>query len=217
MDNKSEIDKRVAQELKNNTDFIYQTNQALQNLRFDFSALETELHQQLAIYDSHLRMLSRKCEGTDAMCEVKMHKCYETLEEYRTQGKDTLTKVEKFIADAKMEFAKRSVRDQDMALIVSEHQAINNRCDRISASVASESNHVFSKLRSELAQLRQTIEDRPSEIPALRKEFVDKSEVFNKNYDGMKDEVASLKYSVFLMQKHIEDLYSIIEKLKAGK
>lgn len=214
---KSEVDQRVAQELKNNQDFIYETNQKLQSLSEGIIALALqhekikgksesdlkELHIAFenfreTILDSYKGMLQRLGESeqkvseiTKAFCklETTLKASYITRDDF----KSIVETLENKISAIEFDFKEN-------------HDYFNFCLDRIKG-------HFSNQIDSVKKDLTPVV----PEIDPIKAQLDDRFKVFKVDFDGLVREISILKKSVAYDQKKFENIYTLIERLKEGK
>lgn len=212
---KSEIDLRVAQELKNNQDFIYQTNQSLQNL------------------SQGILNTSNACEKIRAASE---NKC----KEIEISFENLVKKLDEKYAAIERRFTNF---ERDIIYMVQSNQnvvnQIRNQCSEFE-HFKKDSHCHHDLVDSILVDISKTLQDQSSslekgisltkqEVDVVRKELSPKGpsvesvknaideilSVMKVDLDGIVKELNLIKKSQYYDEKKIENLYTLIERLKA--
>lgn len=214
---KTEADLRVAQELKNNQDFIYQTNQELQNLRKLLEALSQKHDNLLAKFDSTTKGVliefenhskdNRELSGFLAKKVNEFEKKYNQLLAEIAQKVDHISKYHPALADVEAKFNK--VGDA----IESLHVFLN----QLSNTLSSSSTLLQGQIKEECKQIRQDLAPKPLDHLISKEEIREILLAYETNFKGLQREIELLKKSVGYGEKKFENIYTLIERLKAGK
>lgn len=212
---KKEIDLRVAQEIKNNKDFIYETNQMLQTLSNNLVQLQKTLEMACAQQKSDLKSLEIKFENLEEKLHAKHTFCYQTLEQYRHANLDAKDAIERKSEYFENNFVKK---DEFQSLTESSKSNIQALFDEIK-KMKDNFNHALDKqlmiFTIHINAVKEELLNLPTEIPELKKLIAEKIQVFEVNFQGLVKEIEVLKYSQFVSEKHIEDLYTKFKAVKS--
>jgi hypothetical protein len=215
---KSEVDKRVAQELKNNQDFIYQTNQALQNLSEGLTAMAAMHQREMAGYKSMHKSLEISFERLADNINAQVKKCFGSFSEmermievFRASMIEDVKQLDKRIPD-------KEKIDEILGEIVMKqfdldqsHQELVCHLEASKNLIKGQISHEISSVRNDLAKdesLPDRIDERTREL--LKPFYVD--------FQGLVLEIARLRKQVDYNEKKFEQIYTLIDRLqKAAK
>jgi hypothetical protein len=65
-----------------------------------------------------------------------------------------------------------------------------------------------------MRSFKQEILDKPSEIQPMQQLLDTRMSEFNGNFSGVRDELANMKHDMFIMEKHIEELFNKFARMK---
>jgi len=94
---------------------------------------------------------------------------------------------------------------------------LSNSVVGLSLTFSQEMQDEVRKLRQEIDKSKKEILSQPSEAKDVKKELDKKFEISQVDIQGLKKEIDLLKKSAFIREKHIEHLFTQIERLKVGK
>lgn len=207
-----EVNKRVAQELKNNADFIYQTNQSLQNLWFAIDNIKKEIH----FTTCETQRVYQLCRIADERMETKFN-------EFKKEVKEKLDSFSNEV-DKAINYSKCSENNSnDFLDKVKELEAgykcnVNHLCDleyrytRISGYADSQDNALRNECKTMIEKLQKSLEDKPDELFEYQLEVSEDIRDINIDISGLKEEISALKYDMFVLEKHIEQCELDVKK-----
>lgn len=214
MRNKSEVDLRVAQELKNNRDFIYQTNQALQNLNQSILALAQQNeklraqvesdHKQTLILNEQLQMA---CVNHYAMSRKQIDAFEKGIICFY---KDVQEQLDEF----KKQTIRHEVLDEKFKSIAEWMKSFEVSYERLSSFVNCSFGLVQGKIASEIDQVRKDLTPDPDAVDPIKKEVEDLLTSMRVDFQGLIKELAVLKRDVAYGEKKFENIYTLLERLK---
>lgn len=213
---KSEVDLRVAQALKNNQDFIYQTNQALQNLSQSIIALslqneklrsqfESDKKGKEIDYENHLKevnnraaMLGQRVSAFEDGIVRMLSEVQGRLDEFRTQ------------------LVHHEILDQKFKTIVQWMQSFESSHERLSGLVNSSVCLLHGKIASEIESVRKDLTPSPDARDPIKAEVEEFLKSMRVDFEGLVRELALVKKALAYDEKKFENIYTLIERLKAG-
>lgn len=213
---RSEVDMRVAQELKNHLDFVNQTNQAIQKLSSSIVSLSL-LHEKAIAKSAKdgqdvaiaFEVMSEKVWSICQDCEQRMNNLearyggvYERLEKaFNSFSADFLT----------IDYYMKSSSYSDKRLDALEVE-FKNKQDNLSSSI----DKLQGSLKEHVANLRKDMPPKPPEVDPLKLLLEERFQAFKVDCNGLVKEIALIKRDVAYDQKKFENIYTLIERLKAG-
>jgi len=214
---KTEVDLRVAQELKNNQDFIYQTNQSLQSLSQGIISLSLQFEKSKGKLESDHKALQIKFENLE---KKVLEECDETgyliadyakaiidLTEDLTKKFEDVYKTLTSIEDHKNLACK--VEDQILSI---EKKTLIDRSYTQSAFIL-----LKAQLDEQNSSIRKDLEPKIPEVDPIQKAFDERFKPIQTDINGFIKEVGLLKKAVTYAEKKFENIYTLIERLKEGK
>lgn len=212
---RSEVDIRVAQELKNHQEFVYQTNQSLQNLSTSIVSLS------LLIEKNRSQLFSEK-KSLEIGFENLKKEVLDRLDQFLKRMGDLESKfieVQEKLADDQEEFSKDYMTKesyfQAFYPALQKLQEIDNKVEKKNSYIESEISRINGLFENKVENVRKEI---PSveEFKPLRKEMKELFQNFKIDFKGLIQEIAVLKKTSAYDQKKFENIYTLIDRLKAG-
>lgn len=218
MHKRSEVEIRVAQELKNNRDFIYQTNQSIQDLNNKINDLAQKNatsiakvqseHKELLISLENLsdevlksyHMISNRVKSIEDLFEATL----EAFQELKEDVSDKYLTKEQFRQTMVPEI-ERLRRHEDSTLF--EQNAVRKEIDKVQDTVAR-------IIASDFKKFKNDLEFQSSKEEPLKRDIKEKMDIFRVNFDGLLKEIHILKKKSAYDQKKFEQIYTLIDRLK---
>jgi hypothetical protein len=214
---KSEVDLRVAQELKNNRDFIYETNQKLQSLSQGMIALSLENDKIIKKYESEKKGLAILVENL----EVDMRKTFlETklmIDEFLLRIESQVTFIRHTVEACPEIFVTKSDSDPVINNILDSILDLTVSFERFSEGNASSLAHVKQYSETKVDELRKELNNQPSEAHALESKINSRLLDMQGNHLGLVGEITQIRKELHYAKKKFENIYTLIERLKVGK
>lgn len=213
---RSEVDIRIAQELKNHQDFVYQTNQGLQNLNTTLMSMSLLHEKGQSNFFNQKKELEIGFENLKEIVTKQLSEFLQRMGNLESKCVEIAQKLEDQLDEFSREYLTKesfvSALSPEIQMIESLSKELSERNSYIETQ--------FSKLKSftddQVVQVRKEI---PSveEFKPLRKVMSESFDAFQIDFDGLVKEIALLKKAVAYDQKKFENVYTLIERLKAEK
>jgi hypothetical protein len=217
MRNKSEVDLRVSQELKNNQDFIYQTNQAIQNLRFGLSELNRQNEKLSEILHLMVKKLEINFDNQSEQVSHKIKKQEGVISEHE-KTMDTFTKdSSKKFTLIMQNFVEVTEFQKAIERIDQNQRKLEERLNVLNGTMLSSFGLIDGQIKNQIDSVRKDLTLTIPEVNPLEKSIGDKINSVYVDFSGLTKEIAVLKKAVAYDQKKFENVYTLIERLKAGK
>lgn len=213
---KSDAELKAAQEVINNKQFIYQTNQALQTLKQGIVSLNLENAKTRAQASSDNKALSIEFENLkDSVLEhlKKMEQRVGDVETTVLHLTENLMELENEVSDQDSNIQNywKSLRHYiDRISELEDRVSVTKRdCERSVESLKIQ-------VKDQLHMMNIAFSPKPiTEEPAQQR--IDRIvAVWKVDFDGLVKEIALLKKSVGYGEKKFENIYMVIDRLKAG-
>lgn len=217
MHNKSEVDLRVAQELKNNTDFIYETNQKLQSHDQGMIALSILIEKLVAQSGSDRKWLLVEFEN---LREDILNRTYDlnqrvgNLEKPISEFQQQLDDLHELVT--KVYATKQSVTD---CLGV-----LSNESSRLYGLISKNKNYfeeavkqLYIHIQSQVTAVKNDLTPEIPEVDPIQKALDERFAILKVDLDGLKTEIARLKRTLSYDEKKFENIYTLIERLQRGE
>lgn len=214
---RSEVDIRVAQELKNNKDFIYQTNQSLQALNHCMASIRDEHANAVARFSSERAQLLITFENFSEDLTKQTKDLTQKVGDVETK----LAKVLESISDIHAEMSMQYVTKDNF---INTTYPQSKKIDKVESDLIARHDSLGIALATMQQRINVRIEDLKKEltpvtpqIDPIKKQIDERLEVFKVDFDGLIREISLIKKDVSYGQKKFENIYTLIERLKEGK
>lgn len=214
---KSEVDLRVAQELKNNQDFIYQTNQSLQDVRNEIISLTSKHEKTIAKYESRQKEIEIGFENMKEMVDEVLHKCIQEIGNVKTELHETCKEVRKDLVNVSYEYVTQSAFEYTVDSLIDARIGHGIEIAKLQDDLKLSTTYTKSIFSSELERLRKDLTPIIPEIDPVQLKIDEVKSVVKVDLEGVAKEIFLLKKAVVYEQKKIENIYTLIERLQAGK
>lgn len=214
---KSEVELRVAQELKNNQDFIYDTNQSLQNLSTSLIALslqdeklrtmfESDKKSKEIAYENMVAEVSNKVSAQEKRMSNFEHNIVKLLQE--TQGRMKLIEDNMVCHD---------VLDQKIIEIAEWLGSLEVSLEKLKNLVTSSNTRFENMIVHDFNQLRLLIPKEDVDSKNVKTEVEELLKSMRVDFEGLVREISLVKKALAYDDKKFENIYTLIERLKAGQ
>lgn len=214
---RSEVDIRVAQEIKNHNDFIYNTGQEIDRLKGNIVSLAIQHDKVVAESGSNRRALLIEFENLKETVVETVHQMKQRLGDMESKVSHVL---ESF-SDLKQEFHNQlMIQNELITLIHSIDQALSSVQNQ-QGSQKEYFNYAISLLKNQVEEkveeVKKELTPKPPEVDPIKQQLDERFQVWKVDFDGLIREIAILKRAVAYDQKKFENVYTLIERLKGGK
>lgn len=212
---RSEVDIRVAQEIKNHKDLLY------------------EAHQKINALNEGVISLSLAHEKSRNEFSRQAQSVLISFENLRESVDDVLKQVGKRLGDAESKLFEIldefNELKEEVAISHIDKEQFESLFDELENRIVSNhlkqaqkndslNNYVQNLQQKATEDLRTLREELAPKEPEIKKEDLEKKfDVWKVDFDGLVKEIAILKKAVAYDQKKFENVYTLIERLKAGK
>ena len=214
---RSEVDIRIAQELKNNQDFIYQTNQSLQNLKRDLTYLTDKYKELFGEVGNNRKLIEIEFDNFCDKCNKYLYTMDKRQMDYQSLMSQAFQSlIEKAQSDASNYASKEEV-NMHVGKLSEWILSIQSTFERANSAVVSSIQYLKNIFRSETDSIRKDLAPIVLEEDPIKKEVDRQISSFRVDFEGLVQEISRLKKAVAYDEKKFENVYTLIERLKAGK
>ncbi len=214
---KSEVDLRVAQELKNNKDFIYRTNQEIQNLKGLVNDLNEQHQKLIAKFDSETKSVVIDFENHSDENKQLTHKLELRISEFENSFNKVLSGITSKIDHVCRSYSSNDQVDRKFNQIADGLECFEESFSKLCGDLAACVMTLQGNIKEESNLIRKELAPKPQDHLATKAEIDDRLNVFKVDFDGLVREIALLKKAVSYDDKKFENIYTLIERLKTGK
>jgi len=213
----AEIDRRVAQELKNNQDFINTTNQWLQKIDTALEKIKKEMQEHTNSVGSKIKTQDISFENLVTRNEAHKKLCNADLDEYRKQMAFCMEFVRESVSKSDEKFSILEECSTSINALYYQLDTLSIEISRLDQLITNEVIRLSNEINEKTSSIKNEILNLPSEIPEVRKTMIDQIKIFQVDFNGLFCEIEKIKKAAFVSSKHVEDLYTRIEQLKQVK
>ncbi len=211
---RSEVDIQVAQELKNNKEFVYQTNQALQNLSTNFIALSLQYEKLIAKAESDRIQVIIQFENLRGSVEEITKIIEQRVGDVETKISIALDKVKKVHEKLEQEYLKQSSFNYECQSREEEMAKIDGHISKTDREWRDTLYKLKEEFKDHIAALKVVLTPKPIEGDPIQEKIDENLKSFRVDFEGLVREISILKRSVAYDQKKFEHIYTLIERLK---
>lgn len=214
---RSEVDIRVAQEIKNHRDLVYDQGQRINSLKEGLGALAI-LHERA--------MAKTESDRKDLLIEFENFR-EEILSSFKVMNQrlgDLETKLFKILdafSDLKERVELKYLSREDFINII---DPIENRIDVLQHDNKAKFDYfnlavemMKNQFTDQIAVVKKDLTPQVPEVDPLKQQLDERMKSWKVDFDGLVTEIALLKKAVAYDQKKFENIYTLIERLKEGK
>lgn len=202
------------QEIKNYNDSLYTINQSLNGLRDSVKNLSKKVDEnhalitsQKTLLESDLNSLKKDMENFSSRVSSELN---DVRKVQRNQA-DTMLSMSGMIAIC---LNKHSDVDKKFYRYEEDVRNTNKMSQEFKKNADSNLIDFQRKVSKHIDKTKQEIISIPSEALALKGELEDKLQSYKLDVFGVLQEMEKNKHSTFVIQKQIENIYTLIERLK---
>ncbi len=213
---KSEVDLRVAQELKNNRDFIYETNQKLQSHGQGLIGMSMLIEKLRAENDSDKKWLLVSFENLREDILLRVYELNQRLGNVET----FLKECQEDLFDLGEAMSKKYASKNDIGMFM---HTKTKEIDQLSEKITKNIDYFQEAIKTLKAHVSQEVDGIKRdltpitpEVDPIQKGLDEGFAIVKKELDGFKTEIAHLKRDVSYDNKRFENVYTLIERLQKG-
>lgn len=213
---RSEVDLQVAQELKNNRDFIYQTNQSIGNLNKDLTALTLIFgrvqSQSLTDKKAILIEFENFAEGVIEKVTNFSKRLGEMESKFEVLSANVSKNIERMFAVC----ASKADYDKSTADHGEKISDLQDSLERQSQYFEKAIESVHRIFRSELQSVKDCIPIE-TDLQPLQDDLQQRFDAMKVDFEGVARELALIKKALAYGDKKFENIYTLIDRLKESK
>lgn len=213
---RSEVDLRVAQEIKNHQDWMYQTGQYIRGLKEGLAALGVMNEMNAAKLHSDHKSILIEFENLQEEVSNKLNTFFHRIGNLEAR----CSQLQLELGDKLYEFSQTYTTKEEN---VKCHAFQWSQFKELDQKIKSKNNFFETEFSSLRSQLKDQIECVRKEIPSvhefkpLKKEMEDTFQSFKVDFAGIVKEIALIKKDVAYAEKKFENIYTLIKRLKEGQ
>ncbi len=213
---KSEVDLRVAQELKNNQDFIYQTNQSLQNLSVAIDSLSYKIDRRLNAVENRQSELGIAFENLNKDVVEHFKASKSVIKDISDYQEKSLDVVSKQIENVRLSTPDKDITTSCFDLIMGMYRELVDEIESVRASISSRQIELHGKISDTADNLRKELTPVKPDIDPVEASINEKISNMYVDFAGLKQEIAILKKASYYSEKQFEFMVTQLERLKGS-
>lgn len=212
-----QVDLRVTQELKNHSDFVDRINRSIQRVSEEVSNLSGNAKDVFAKFQAEKKSLEIIFHGLDSKTKGRLEDFQKSLDEFRVTLKKDIGSIYEAVCSVKNKSDRMDFLESYFAKLDASQRDLENKFKEIIFLVHSQIAD-FTKMCEAFFEKKKV--DFISKIPRvdhLEKMLDNKLKEIDVTQKGMQQEIEIIKKSVQYGEKKFENIYTLLERLKAGK
>jgi len=214
---KSEVDLKVAQELKNHQDFMFQTNQAIQNLNFALVNLSIQHEKLTASLFSRLKNTEIKFENLEALCQKTLSGFGQKYSIFDKDFTDRINQIQSNIDELDKHCVSNDVFEDSINNLTYKLEGFKKSFEGLFNHVNTSLGCIHGKIESETQKVKQELFVPPQEFDPIKQKVDEILSALRVDCEGLIKEISLLKKSAHYTEKRFENIYTLIERLKEDK
>lgn len=214
---RTEVEIRIAQEIKNHQDFVYQTNQALQNLGNQIKVLSQQLKDDSAKKDSDHKSLQIELENFLEKIGSFQKSIYESTSASQAISTVALKKSKEQEKELKTNFVRLSDFFAQILQLKNENEKIKKDLELHQKFVASAISALRQENQENISSLKIELKPIDVDYQLIEEEISERMRIYDVDFKGLQKEIELLKRSDSYSQKKFENLYTLIHRLQERK
>ena len=185
------------------------------------AALRQELEEQKTLVTRLVGLLDSKFGEMNVRIQQAQNMQDEAIAKIRSEIGDFISVMTVFKNDViqnirqfEQDYVTEDRYQRDMEHDVRVDAFVNEEILRIKSIVQQEANRLENVVKTKISHLRSEILDRPSEAKEVKQELLKAIDIHKVNSDGITTEIEACKHAVYVAGKHIEDLYTQVDRIK---
>lgn len=214
---RSEVDIRVAQEIKNHKDLMYETHQKMNALNEALISLSLTHEKSKAKSANDHQSLLIQFENLKETVDKRFADLVDRIGAAESLLLQSLSKFKQIKEEVELDCLKKEEFESALSnldnLVVSQHLTQCQKNDNFNQYI----HQLKDKAEEDIRKLKKELDARPSPIDPIKKHIDERFAAWKVDVEGLVREIAILKNSVSYDQKKFEHIYTLIERLKDGK
>lgn len=212
-----QVDLRVTQELKNHADFVDRINRSVQRLSDEVINLSGNAKEVFSKFQSEKKSLEIIFHGLDCKTKERLEGFQKSLDEFRDTLKHDISKISLSVSSVKDKATRMDFLESYFDQLDKSQRDLEDKFKNIIFIVNA---HIddFTKMCEKFFEKKKL--EFITQIPCIKhleKILDDKLQEIDVNQKGMQKEIEIIKKSVQYGEKKFENIYTLLERLKAGK
>ena len=201
------------QEEASKNDFVYEVNVKLQDLKFAIDEVNKKLAESVASHGSNRVSITKQLSVVTTECGIKLKQFGYMMNDFQKQL-SCLQEAVNLIHKNTPNFVKKDELNIEVEELLKTLKIFREDQRKAQEELTVHLNRQSREFDAKISALRQEMLNRPSEIPALRKELETKIELTELNGQNAVLRSSNNERQLFLLEKRIEQLALLHKKLE---
>lgn len=211
---RSEAEIRAQQAAKNHQDFIYQTNQSLQNLSEKLINLSLLHEKKIAEYGAMHKKLEIAFENLGRSLDAKTAQALKTSIESSVFVSNASNTLQNHGEDLKRLRDSITALENSLEEQKANGKSLSNESVIHKASVNASIEQLRGQIQGHIASVREDLKPKPMDTRLIEKTIEERLMPYQVDFAGLAKEIIYLKKSTGYADKKIENLYTLIDRMR---
>lgn len=205
----------VQQEIKNYNDSLLSINLSINATNDQLKGLSDKNNKDLAVFLSHVKRLDIEIEKLKLAFSDLVSELASQFSDLSVDLIQRAASLEEKVKDLKNIYLNKKEFDETFKEYSQKLSNLEEMFNSKISNCCSETARAEFRCKADLQSLRKEISDKPSEAQEVKRYLEHKIEISAINNHGLVREVEVCKKTSFVIEKKIENLYTLIERLKS--
>lgn len=203
----------VQQEIKNHNDSILATNLAINNLGDQIVKLNSDQNFLKASFLSDLTKTNINLNNLSESCKIISQKVSSLIEDGKKINEINEKLHSETASGLEIAFERCLKLEKEMFKHSQMHVKFEDKIKKINLQMLENSENLYSKIKKEMLALKKEILELPSEANIVRVNLLKRIEEREVDIHCLCEEINAVKKTQFIIEKKIENIYTLIERL----
>jgi chromosome segregation ATPase len=204
----------VRQEIKDHNDAITANNTAMGALRQELADHKEQTEKHIGVLVSDFGKMNTRIQQIQEKQEEMIAQMRRELNDSLKQMGEFQEKISGFMIVLKNSYVKKEVFDASIRILDDDLDDTSRTLSHLTTDVREGIQRISSDYKEKIDKAKNDILNKPSEAKAVKQELLKEIDYHKVNSEGVKEELNSMKQSLFISSKYIEDLYNQLDRIK---
>lgn len=214
---RSEVDIRIAQEIKNHQDWMFNTGQSINSLKEEIRALSLANESSKAKSASDYKSLLIEFENLKEAVHKRFGDLVDRIGAAENLLLQSLSKFKLIKDEVDLDCLKKHEFEEALSnldnLVVSNHLTQSLKNDNFNKYLE----QLKDKAEEDIRKLKKELDSKPSPVDPIKKHIDERFNAWKVDVEGLVKEIVILKKKLHYDEKKFEHVFTLLEQLKEGK
>ena len=214
---RSEIDIRIAQEIKNHQDWMFNTGQSINSLKEEIRALSLANESSKAKSASDYKSLLIEFENLKEVVHKRFGDLVDRIGAAENLLLQSLSKFKLIKDEVDLDCLKKHEFEEALSnldnLVVSNHLTQCLKNDNFNKYLE----QLKDKAEEDIRKLKKELDSKPSPVDPIKKHIDERFNAWKIDVEGLVKEIVILKKKLHYDEKKFEHVFTLLEQMKEGK